>query len=215
MCRMEKGHPNLAQGIIYQKIQMLNCCIEKKLSRDQDQSNANSMASNSASQTVSHSNEDDSITESDPLSGGDGNTNSAKEVLENDRQSTSDENDDDEFFECDSEASESSKSRTDSTVTPSKTSDESDSRSNSASEKNSANATPLVDNCESDSDKPDASTSKLLHEEGQKIQPKGRLRQLEDLRLINVDDALYIPVTQEPAPMTEDLLAEHAEVLTR
>lgn len=43
----------------------------------------------------------------------------------------------------------------------------------------------------------------------------GRLRQLGEEKLLHVDEALYIPLTQEPAPMTEDQLAEHAEVLTR
>ena len=46
-------------------------------------------------------------------------------------------------------------------------------------------------------------------------QPQGRLSKLDDLRLLRVDEALYIPVTQEPAPMTEDQLEAHAEVLTR
>ncbi len=46
-------------------------------------------------------------------------------------------------------------------------------------------------------------------------QPDGRLRPCGELRLINGEDALYIPITQEPAPMTEDLLEEHAEVLAK
>ena len=46
-------------------------------------------------------------------------------------------------------------------------------------------------------------------------QPEGRLRQCGDVRLLNGEDVLYIPVTQEPAPMTEDLLEEHAEVLAK
>ena len=46
-------------------------------------------------------------------------------------------------------------------------------------------------------------------------QPQGRLKRLDDLRLLNGEADLYIPVTQDPAPMTEDTLAEHAEVLTK
>ena len=47
------------------------------------------------------------------------------------------------------------------------------------------------------------------------MEPEGRLRQHGELRLLNVDEMLYVPVTQEPAPMTEDMLEEHAEVLAR
>ena len=45
--------------------------------------------------------------------------------------------------------------------------------------------------------------------------PEGRLAPFQDLKLINCDEKLYIPVTQEPAPMTEDMLEEHAEVLAK
>jgi len=46
-------------------------------------------------------------------------------------------------------------------------------------------------------------------------QADGRLKQCTDLCLLNVNEQLYVPVTQEPAPMTEDMLEEHAEVLAR
>ncbi len=46
-------------------------------------------------------------------------------------------------------------------------------------------------------------------------QPVGRLRQCNDYMLLNNQDKLYIPITQEPAPMTEDMLEEHAEVLAK
>ncbi|KAL4221433.1 Rab3 GTPase-activating protein catalytic subunit [Mactra antiquata] len=45
--------------------------------------------------------------------------------------------------------------------------------------------------------------------------PEGRLALFQDLKLINCDERMYIPVTQEPAPMTEDMLEEHAEVLAK
>ena len=37
----------------------------------------------------------------------------------------------------------------------------------------------------------------------------------ENLRLLNTDELVHIPITQEPAPMTEDMLEEHAEVLAK
>jgi Rab3 GTPase-activating protein catalytic subunit len=44
---------------------------------------------------------------------------------------------------------------------------------------------------------------------------EGRLKAYGELKLLNVDELLYVPVTQEPAPMTEDMLEEHAEVLAK
>ena len=46
-------------------------------------------------------------------------------------------------------------------------------------------------------------------------QAEGRLRKCGDMKLLNQDEWSYIPVTQQPAPMTEDLLDEHAEVLAK
>ncbi|XP_052237519.1 rab3 GTPase-activating protein catalytic subunit-like isoform X2 [Dreissena polymorpha] len=45
--------------------------------------------------------------------------------------------------------------------------------------------------------------------------PEGRLAAFENQRLINCDEMMYVPVTQEPAPMTEDMLEEHAEILAK
>ena len=50
----------------------------------------------------------------------------------------------------------------------------------------------------------------------EELKPEGRLRECPGgLKLLNRDEAMYIPITQEPAPMTEDMLDEHAEILTR
>lgn len=136
---MESGMPDLSEGILYQKLQMLNCCIEKKRSRE-------------ATQTFSMRPDTCVPTQPDTSTP----TNISSELLTDDE--------DDEFFEC-----------------------------------NTASGAPSLEE----------------QEEGPSEQPQGRLRKLEDLKLLNVDDDLYIPVTQEPAPMTEDMLAEHAEVLTR
>lgn len=58
-------------------------------------------------------------------------------------------------------------------------------------------------------------TDSALFAEPLTYQPEGRLHQHEDLMLLNVSEPLYVPVTQEPSPMTEDLLEEHAEVLAK
>ncbi|XP_028409071.1 rab3 GTPase-activating protein catalytic subunit-like isoform X2 [Dendronephthya gigantea] len=44
---------------------------------------------------------------------------------------------------------------------------------------------------------------------------EGALKRCGDLRLLISGEPLYIPVTQEPAPMTEDMLQAHADVLTQ
>uniref|UniRef100_A0A8C6MKA9 Rab3 GTPase-activating protein catalytic subunit n=1 Tax=Nothobranchius furzeri TaxID=105023 RepID=A0A8C6MKA9_NOTFU len=44
---------------------------------------------------------------------------------------------------------------------------------------------------------------------------EGRLHPYNDLTLLNSMEPLYVPVTQEPAPMTEDQLEEQSEVLAK
>uniref|UniRef100_S4RHY6 Rab3 GTPase-activating protein catalytic subunit n=1 Tax=Petromyzon marinus TaxID=7757 RepID=S4RHY6_PETMA len=45
--------------------------------------------------------------------------------------------------------------------------------------------------------------------------PDGRLHQHGEITLIESGEPLYIPITQEPAPMTEDMLEEQTEVLAK
>ena len=45
--------------------------------------------------------------------------------------------------------------------------------------------------------------------------PEGQLSPCSDLKLLKTGDQIYIPITQEPAPMTEDMLEEHAEILAK
>uniref|UniRef100_A0A4W4HID2 Rab3 GTPase-activating protein catalytic subunit n=1 Tax=Electrophorus electricus TaxID=8005 RepID=A0A4W4HID2_ELEEL len=48
-----------------------------------------------------------------------------------------------------------------------------------------------------------------------RAKPEGRLQPHGKLTLLNTDEPLYVPVTQEPAPMTEDVLEEQSEVLAK
>ncbi|KAF7709908.1 rab3 GTPase-activating protein catalytic subunit isoform X2 [Silurus meridionalis] len=48
-----------------------------------------------------------------------------------------------------------------------------------------------------------------------KMKPEGRLQPHGKLTLLNSNEPLYIPITQEPAPMTEDVLEEQSEVLAK
>ncbi|XP_054718662.1 rab3 GTPase-activating protein catalytic subunit-like [Uloborus diversus] len=132
---LDPGAPNMTYCLLHQKLQMLNCCIQRKKLREWHQVQESS----------------DSIPDaSKPLAPG-----------ESPEQCS--ESDDDEFFECTENSSASSV---------------------------------------------DSKGSKRKFAEG-------RLRQLGELKLINSDEPLYIPVTQEPAPVTEDLLEEQAEVLVQ
>ncbi|CAH2305375.1 rab3 GTPase-activating catalytic subunit isoform X2 [Pelobates cultripes] len=59
------------------------------------------------------------------------------------------------------------------------------------------------------------SSSKDDSKEPLVLKPEGRLHQSGNLTLLSTGEPLYIPVTQEPAPMTEDLLEEQSEVLAK
>ena len=43
--------------------------------------------------------------------------------------------------------------------------------------------------------------------------PSGRLKRLGKQRLVHHEEYLYIPICQDPTPLTEDMLAEQAEVM--
>lgn len=45
--------------------------------------------------------------------------------------------------------------------------------------------------------------------------PEGRLSKLNDMKLIDSDEFLYVPMTQEPVPKTEDQLEDDAEVMLK
>lgn len=45
--------------------------------------------------------------------------------------------------------------------------------------------------------------------------PEGRLSKLNDMKLIDSDEYLYVPITQEPVPKTEDQLEDDAEILLK
>nr|XP_057938705.1 rab3 GTPase-activating protein catalytic subunit [Doryrhamphus excisus] len=50
---------------------------------------------------------------------------------------------------------------------------------------------------------------------GSKTRAEGRMHPYNNMSLINSSELLFIPVTQEPAPMTEDLLEEQSEILAK
>jgi len=124
----------------------------------------------------------------------DGNTSAVKQ------SSQSDDDDEDEFYECETDTAAAAAVTTDTSVLQSMTVN------------TMAGLTVQCDDADgwrdAGLDSPDVIDSLLR-------QASGRLKPCADLRLLNVSECLYVPVTQEPAPMTEDMLEEHAEVLAR
>ena len=142
--------------------QMLNCCIERKKSR-----------------------------EATSLGGDTRQTRSASDL----RRSTSKSSDEDseEFYECveDSDKPPQSPEKTDGSPVAAASDDDASVLGDASLE------------------------SSNFFTDSASFQAEGRLKPHGNLKLLNVDEILYVPMTQEPAPMTEDMLEEHAEVLAR
>jgi len=121
------GNPDTGHCLLLQKLQMLNCCIARKIARESK---------------IGH--------ESVPVI----------EISDDDE-----EEEEDEFFECDEEMEQEEKRE---------------------ERKRSAPAWATAE---------------------------GRLERIGDMKLLEVDEWMYRPEVQEPAPVTEDQLAELSEVM--
>ena len=104
------------------------------------------------------------------------------------------EDSDDEFYECESAISATNEEEVDSDV-------------------EAPNITEEVDAC----DRVDAETSGSLIAQimDDSYPAEGRASICEDLKLLHFDKFLYIPFTQDHAPVTEDLLEEQADVFSK
>ncbi|XP_040922946.1 rab3 GTPase-activating protein catalytic subunit isoform X1 [Toxotes jaculatrix] len=150
------GAPDLRCCLLHQKLQMLNCCIERKKARDD------------ARKALDGSREREQR-----VSGGGQNSCPAPESTTSTREvspgkswdSWSDS--EDEFFECLSDQGEVEAPHTEG------------------------------------------------EKDGGKSKAEGRLHPNNNMTLLNSAEPLYVPVTQDPAPMTEDLLEEQSEVLAK
>ncbi|XP_074642793.1 rab3 GTPase-activating protein catalytic subunit-like isoform X2 [Tubulanus polymorphus] len=177
---LELGSPNLGMCLLHQKLQMLNCCIQRKKKRDErhlkklssyDRDDFKSSTA-SASAVSINSSRPDSPTEDSSLS-------------------------DDEFYECEESWDEA----------------ESDTMENDDEKPGEIEGESSMD-----TDKPSLisqSSSAAEYQDSLSHKPDGRFRQCADLKLLNLDEPLFIPMTQEPSPMTEDMLEEQADVLTK
>ncbi|CAB1328595.1 unnamed protein product [Coregonus sp. 'balchen'] len=166
---LASGPPDLRCCLLHQKLQMLNCCIERKRARDdgrktieggkaRERERERKVAGSTGTENGRLGPESAATAE-----GG-------REVSPGKSwDSWSDSEGEDEFFECLSDTEE------------------------------------MKDGAATDGEKGGAKVAK----------PEGRLHPHGKLTLLNSQEPLYIPVTQEPAPMTEDLLEEQSEVLAK
>ncbi|XP_044525067.1 rab3 GTPase-activating protein catalytic subunit [Gracilinanus agilis] len=156
---LANGVPDLRCCLLHQKLQMLNCCIERKRARDEGKK---SSVSDYASSTSAGD------------SGKAGDASGQDHLKDTDKGKSWDSwsDSEEEYFECLSDTEE------------------------------------LKGNGQESGKKGGA-------KELSNLKPEGRLHQHGKLTLLHTGEPLYIPVTQEPAPMTEDLLEEQSEVLAK
>ncbi|XP_037768778.1 rab3 GTPase-activating protein catalytic subunit isoform X2 [Chelonia mydas] len=161
---LANGPPDLRCCLLHQKLQMLNCCIERKQARDEGKKTYTSDCSpGDTGKAVD-------------CSGGDYQKETGKERGEVGKSWESWSDSEEEFFECLSDTEE------------------------------------LKGNGQENGKK---GGTKEGIKESANLKPEGRLHPHGKLTLLHPGEPLYIPVTQEPAPMTEDLLEEQSEVLAK
>ena len=131
------GLPDTSYCLLLQKLQLLNCCVARKLARE---TNSNTTPTVDLNKRMEHSEEA--------------------------------EDSEDEFFECEEEEEEEGEEEEEHKVRDQK-----------------KRAAPVW------------------------AEPEGRLGRIGELRLLEVDDWMYRPEVQDPAPVTEDQLAELSEVM--
>nr|KAG5694651.1 hypothetical protein BaRGS_003929 [Batillaria attramentaria] len=171
---------------------MLNCCIERKMKREK--------AGYGNEDTVLHE-APSSVFESDVSGFPEVPDNDmAEERVRPDRVGSVGSSSDDEFFECDNgdenaeEASAKGEDGEETTV-----------KRLAAAKKKSITSERSMD----------SSVSEMSFKDSLPNKPEGRLAQMKNMYSLATGEPLYIPVTQEPSPMTEDMLEEHAEVLAK
>ena len=172
---------------------MLNCCIERKKAHEALQSESSTPSNDILTSTPMEVDTEDN---------------------KKDQKECSTSSDEEEFFECVESSDEASAPTKDTNIGGGGDAKLRRRRSKRAmgAEKRQSSVKQKSDDDQSlleESDTP-SFTDTLTH------QPEGRLRPYNDLYLLNIPaELLYVPITQEPAPMTEDMLEEQAEVLAK
>ncbi|KAI0217388.1 Rab3 GTPase-activating protein catalytic subunit [Lamellibrachia satsuma] len=212
---LASGSPNMGCSLLFQKLQMLNCCIERKQTHEALQSESSTPSTDAFERKQTHEalQSESSTPSTDafgsiPIEVDDDNKKEQKGC------STSSDEDEDEFFECVESSDEASvpvKDRKIGGGGDAKVRRRRSKRAGDVQKRHSSTKQKSDDDqsLPEESDTP-SFTDTLTH------QPEGRQRPYNDLYLLNIPgEHLYVPVTQEPAPMTEDMLDEQAEVLAK
>uniref|UniRef100_A0A0B7ASM6 Rab3 GTPase-activating protein catalytic subunit n=1 Tax=Arion vulgaris TaxID=1028688 RepID=A0A0B7ASM6_9EUPU len=189
ICGVKKGPPNMGSCLLHQKLQMLNCCIECRIKRESAGFGYGPDSVNIHDQPL-----DGSFDSSD-------NTNGVGpiSVSRSDRGAgLVSSSDDEEFFECPEIKDEHS---SENVLVSSEIQENDDLKSGTGVKKQ---IKTFVKTSSSDNFK-----DSLTH------RPEGRMVPLKNVYLLVSGEQLYVPITQEPSPMTEDMLEEHAEVLAK
>ncbi|XP_066543675.1 rab3 GTPase-activating protein catalytic subunit isoform X2 [Amia ocellicauda] len=169
---LASGPPDLRCCLLHQKLQMLNCCIERKKARDDGRRGGPSDSSGGSGARERKVSGCENGRPGQDGVGAEPRRDKAEASQGKSWDSWSDS--EDEFFECLSDTDE------------------------------------LKENAQ-DGEKGVGKEGK----ETPRVKAEGRLHPHGKLLILNSQEPLYIPVTQEPAPMTEDLLEEQSEVLAK
>ncbi|XP_019614201.1 PREDICTED: rab3 GTPase-activating protein catalytic subunit-like [Branchiostoma belcheri] len=178
---LPEGSPDMSACLLLQKLQMLNCCIQRKTAREARMKEAAKQQASAAAAVPEK-----------PVRGS---SSDGWEV----------EDSDEEFFECETEL----EMETDENIA---SNSDADSAQNNTSPKGKVASNSEPSNNRTNMHK---SESAMSFKDTVVFQPEGRLKQCGDLCLLDSSEPLYIPITQEPGPMTEDMLEQHAEVLAK
>ncbi|XP_064646210.1 rab3 GTPase-activating protein catalytic subunit-like [Lineus longissimus] len=241
---ISSGVPNLGSSLLHQKLQMLNCCIEKKRNRELHPVSINVQEAGIGEEEEEEEDEEVAMeTEQQTVVGkGKSKEEESREkgtIRESSAPGTrsplsmcSSLSDDDEFYECEEESSdpsldgsmkdtESTDQTEDSTAKKPKIDQSSESNDpvpgtskDLSDDKNESEAKMEVEEEKSQVEESSQSSSGSF-QDPTIYKPVGRLRQYEDVTLLNLDEPLYIPITQDPSPLTEDMLEEQADILAK
>lgn len=230
---VETTQPDLRAGLLHQKLQMLNCCIFKKTQRDDfSKSSVGEVCAElpresgvilapenaAVSEHIVEKFKATETSEAEPkpgesLTGAAEKSNRVPIILSD--------SEDDEFFECDSIISSTSseppkKSSVDEPSTSVRGYVEDDERNSVPNRRSSMSDNVVVDNSKSalDEESNDCDGKKSPRT-SLKYEPVGRLRECGDLMLLYESVPLYVPVTQEHPPQTEDQLEEQADIFSK
>uniref|UniRef100_H2YME1 Rab3 GTPase-activating protein catalytic subunit n=1 Tax=Ciona savignyi TaxID=51511 RepID=H2YME1_CIOSA len=150
-----KENPDLRVCLLHQKLQMLNCCVNHKILREEKRKAA---SKGKVDDLATHENFEKNAANYPP----------AHDNAISDTEHFKISDSEDEFYECDS-----------------------------------------------DVEKLEEEQQLLQRDEFMGFSPEGRLKQCGSLTLINSSALLYIPITQDHAPLTEDQLEEQANVFSK